>query len=440
MRESSAGNFPILRRALAISGAAIVLALPPLGGASAYTQGTLHSFCTTANCGDGDTPRNGVLMDQSGDLYGTTEFGGKYNNGLVFKLIPNAKKTKYTEHILKNFCAKTGCTDGAYPSSNLIMDMDGDLYGTTEVGGKHGGGVVFKMRPVANGWVFSVIHSFCSQPPDCADGESPGATLAYAGQASGAPWDEASPLFGTANLGGANGKGIAYEISPNGSGWSYQVLHSFNSSTESAYPGPLLVDPSGNLLGVTYMGAKYGAGALYRLAAGTWTEATLHNFCADPNCTDGNGGFGRLSMDAAGNLFGTALLGGSSSNCTGPSGCGVAFERTAGGKYKVIYDFCKRTNCNDGSEPAAGMIMDASGNLLGTTHIGGKGNLGTVFMLTAGSKWTEQVLYSFCSEQNCADGAGPGAPVILDDKSDVYGTTEEKGANGSGGTVFELKP
>src|ERR1700729_297771 len=173
------------------------LALATPLSASAGTLDTLHSFCTETNCGDGDTPRNGLVMDASGNLYGTTEFGGKYGKGLVFKLIPNAKKTKYTEHILKNFCAKSGCPDGAYPSSDLIMDADGDLYGTTEGGGKHTDGAVFKMRPVTNGWAFSLIHSFCASPPDCPDGGVPAAALAYTGQASGAPWDETSPLFGT---------------------------------------------------------------------------------------------------------------------------------------------------------------------------------------------------------------------------------------------------
>jgi uncharacterized repeat protein (TIGR03803 family) len=149
-------------------------------------------------------PRDGLLMDSSGNLYGTTEFGGKYNKGIVFKFIPNANKTKYTEHILWSLCKKAGCPFGAYPDSDLITDVDGNLYGTTEGGGAHTEGAVFKMRPVANGWVISVIHSFCGQPPDCPDGGVPAGRLAYAGQSSGAAWDETSPLFGTANTGGSS--------------------------------------------------------------------------------------------------------------------------------------------------------------------------------------------------------------------------------------------
>ena len=146
-------------------------------------------------------------------------------------------------------------------------------------------------------------------------------------------------------------------------------------------------------------------------------------------------------MDAAGNLFGVTQLGGAGAGCTEQQGCGVAFEHTAGGKYKVIYDFCSSlSNCRDGVYPSAGMILDATGNLVGTTNGGGKGPGGTVFMLSHGTKWNEMVLYNFCTKQNCSDGETPVAPVILDNKGNLYGTTSVAGANSLGGTVFELTP
>jgi uncharacterized repeat protein (TIGR03803 family) len=200
------------------------------------------------------------------------------------------------------------------------------------------------------------------------------------------------------------------------------------------------VDASGNLLGVTYYGGKYGAGALYRLTSGTWNEVTLHNFCAE---ADGANGVGRLAFDAAGNIFGVTLAGGAGSNCPESNGCGVAFERTAGGKYKVIYDFCAKTDCKDGLEPAAGPILDSSGNLFGTTHIGGAENGGAVWRLSnSDGGWSEQVLYSLCSENGCGDGGHPAAPVIEDVAGNLFGTTYDGGANGNAGigTVFELKP
>jgi uncharacterized repeat protein (TIGR03803 family) len=415
---------------------AVAISAVPFSG-QAYTQKTLHSFCTESNCGDGQTPETGLLADSSGALYGASEEGGEFGEGLVFKLIPNAKKTKYTEHILKNFCKSANCADGALPYGDLIMDVDGDLYGTTDGGGKYGDGAVFKMKPVTNGWSFSIIHSFCAKT-NCADGIGPETGLAYAGQASGAPYDGSSPLYGTTTGGGANNKGIAYELKPNGSGWTYSVIHSFNapSADSTAFPGPLLLDMSGNVLGVTGQGGKYGVGEIYRLKAGSWTEAVLHNFTA----ATGQVGWGRLSMDAAGNLFGVTAYGGSGTHCTADAGCGVAYERTAGGDYKVLYQFCSKANCNDGASPLAGMTLDADGNLFGTTYTGGSGGGGTAFELSHGSKWALTILYPFCSAGSCADGEQSATPLTLDNDGNLYGTTTEEGANGSGGTVFRLRP
>jgi len=415
-------------------GAGVVLALTAHGAsATPYTYTTLHAFCRVANCADGQHPMAGLLIDAAGDLYGTTRDGGKYGYGLVFKLIPNADKTKYTEHILKSFCAHAGCPEGSHPAAELIMDADGNLYGTALGGGKYGNGVAFKMKPVANGWSYAAIHSFCHDT-NCTDGRFPDTGFTYAGQASGAPWDGSSPLFATTNSGGANNMGSVYELRPAGSGWTYQVIHSFSSGF---FSGPVVMTPSGDLFGVTTEGGKYGDGTLFRLAAGTWSEATLHNFCAETNCTDGYYPYGRLAVDAAGNLFGTASQGGS-----GQLAAGVAFEYTPGSGYSVIYNFCSRQDCGDGSNPAAGMIMDAGGNLLGTTTVGGKReDGGTAFMLSHGSGWTEQVLHSFCGNNGtCKGGTGLGSPLVLDQSGNLFGTIMNDGAYGDGGSVFELSP
>ena len=426
------------RPVLLAAAAAVLIGFTTTGGASAYTQKTLHAFCAAANCSDGDTPLAGLLMDASGNLYGTTESGGKYGKGAVFKLVPNANKTKYTEHILHSFCAQAGCSGGSYPAYGaLIMDVDGDIYGTTGSGGKFGAGVVFKLKPLANGWGYGVIHSFCHNTSSCSDGSDPDTGLAYAGQASGAFWDESSPLFGTTYTGGANNMGAVYKLTPGGSGWSYQVIHSYSSGFHG---GDLLVDSSGNLLGTTLLGGANSGGTIYRLAAGTWGESTLHNFCSEANCADGWEPSGRLLMDGAGNLFGTTGGGGAGAHCTADHGCGVVFERTASGTLKVLYDFCSRSNCRDGLDPTAGLIMDGAGNLVGTTYEGGTGPGGTAFALSHGNGWTETVLYNFCSEQNCADGAGPVAPLIMDASGNLFGTGASGGANGDYGTVFELKP
>src|SRR5262249_52770994 len=158
-------------------------------------------------------PSGGLLMDQSGNIYGVTYAGGKHGKGLVFELVPNATKTKYTEHILKNFCAKANCTDGAHPVSGLILDVDGRLYGTASEGGKFNGGIAFRLKHQAGIVTFTIIHSFCAKT-NCTDADFPYTGLAYSGQAAGAAWDESSPLFGTAD-GGAHNKGAAYELAPN---------------------------------------------------------------------------------------------------------------------------------------------------------------------------------------------------------------------------------
>jgi uncharacterized repeat protein (TIGR03803 family) len=420
-----------------IFAAMALLAFAPADAASAGTLKTLHSFCNATNCADGNNPHAGLVMDDSGNLYGTTEQGGKYNSGLVFKLIPNAKKTKYTEHILKNFCAKTNCSDGGFPQTGLIMDTDGNLYGTTGGGGKYGGGAIFKMRPLANGWAYSVIHSFCRQA-NCTDGDEPTAGLAYAGQAAGAFWNSTTPLFGTTYVGGSNNRGVVYKLSFNGSGWAYQTIHSFSSGFHG---GELMLDSSGNLIGTTLLGGTNSGGTIFRLASGSWSESTLYAFCAQTNCTDGAQPVGRLALDGSGNLFGTASVGGAGAHCIAVNGCGVAFELTANGKYKVIDDFCSLAACKDGEIPSAGVVLvNAAGDLAGTTYEGGTGPGGTVFTLHHGSKWTETVIYNFCSAQNCTDGAGPVAPLIVDPQGNFYGTDAAGGANGDYGTVFEVKP
>ena len=117
---------------------------------------------------------------------------------------------------------------------------------------------------------------------------------------------------------------------------------------------------------------------------------------------------------------------------------GTVFEVTAGGQETVLYSFCEKDNCADGAVPFySGLITDASGNLYGTTKVGGRNGVGTVFELTPAGR--ETVLYNFCSQGGCADGATPTAGLITDASGKLYGTTQSGGYDG-GGTVFELTP
>ncbi len=184
-------------------------------------------------------------------------------------------------------------------------------------------------------------------------------------------------------------------------------------------------------------------------AAPSITEQVLYSFCSQSNCADGANPFayGGLIMDTSGNLYGTTSVGG---NATGG---GTVFQLTpsdTGWSETVLYSFCSQTRCADGLYPYGDLIMDEAGNLYGTTWRGGSGTQlisGVAFELTpdsTGTAWTETVLYNFCSQSNCADGGGPFAGLLMDASGNLYGTTNVGGnfnnkcAVQGCGTVFAL--
>jgi uncharacterized repeat protein (TIGR03803 family) len=369
-----------------------------------------------------------MAIDSLGNLYGTTTSGGA-THGVVFELVPHASRYKYS--LLWAF----GVDDTLdYPWGDLILDKDGNLYGVTALGGANNCGAVFELKPNGGNWSLSTLYEFYGS----VDGCSPYA-LTYAGKASGQPWDESSPLYGTAQLGGTYDNGVVYQLVNNGSYWSETPIHAFQTSL---LPTGLLEDAAGNLWGTTQQGGKYNGGLMYRLASGTWKEAVLHNFCNTSNCADGGAPIGRLFMDLSGDVFGTTAAGGS--NCSS-GGCGVVFERTSGGTYQVIYNFCSAANCADGAEPFGGVIMNGSGNLVGTTFYGGSGQYtgtdgaGAAFELTnSRGVWSETVLHSFCSLAGCTDGEFPVSNPVADTSGRIF--TVSEGGGHSSGNAFELKP
>src|SRR5437764_5615792 len=207
MRSQSSLQNSLSRFLTIAAAAAIAFALMPIGGASAaYTFRTLHSFCAKTNCLDGMQPWNRLMMDQAQNLYGTTAYGGKYNAGVVFRLVPNADKSAYKAYALHSFCKLPYCRDGAYPVSDVIVDVDGNLYGTAYEGNESNRGVIFKLTPGTR-WTLTALWDFSG-----GDGEFPTTGLSYAGQDSGAAWDKSSPLFGTTSKGAKYGNGVAYEL------------------------------------------------------------------------------------------------------------------------------------------------------------------------------------------------------------------------------------
>ncbi len=330
------------------------------------------------------------------------------------------------ETVLYNFGANQ--YDGGGGTS-LVRDAAGNLYGVTSAGGIYqcgisGCGTVFELSPVAGGgWTETVVHNFGNGT----DGVGP----------NGLIMDAAGNLYGLTEGGGLYGGGIAYELSPSqGGGWTETVLYNFSSGGgygNGSYS--LWKDPSGNLYGTMFFGGTYGEGMVFELSpsgGGEWTETVLHSFGSG---TDGQDPESGVIMDAAGNLYGTTVQGGI--YCPSLSGCGIVYELSpsegGGWTETVLHNF----NLNDGLRPWASLILDAAGNLYGTTAQGGAYSYGTVFELSPseGGGWTETVLHSFNEDGH--DGWSPLAALILDTTGNLYGTTLYGGTN-LYGTVFEL--
>ena len=401
--------------AIASITAVVFLALAmPLAEAQTYT--VLYSF---TGLKDGGEPYGGLRLDPAGNLYGTTLYGGTHpcidlGCGVVFKLDTTGKET-----VLFNF---NGGASGARTVAGLIRDSQGNLYGTTDVGGDNRCcGTVFKLDTAGT---YTVLRSFKSHP----DASRPLAPLLR---------DAAGNLYGTTWLGGLYDNGAVFKVDTSG---NETVLYSFTGKTDGMWPlAGLIRDDSGNLYGTTELGGNLhggcgslGCGVVFKVDP-TGTETVLYSFTGG---ADGAEPVAPLLRDKAGNFYGTAGFGGDLT-CSAPYGCGVVFKLDVTGKQTVLYAF--KGSPTDGNEPHGGVIHDAAGNFYGTTYRGGAYGFGTVFKLDANGK--ETVLYSF---RNGADGSAPNAGLIRDAAGNLYGTTVaggKAGCLGEGcGVVFKVTP
>ena len=362
------------------------------------------------NSASGQFPDAGLIADAAGDLFGTTATGGAYGYGTVFELVNNGVGA-YTPVALLSFNYTPG-VDGS--DSGVIADPAGDLFGTTPSGGAAGDGTVFELVNHGGGSYAPVtLLSF-----NGANGALPFAGLIA---------DAAGNLFGTTASGGANGDGTVFEIAKAGAGYASTptTLFSFNSATGASPVSGLIADAAGDLFGATPSRGAYGYGTVFELVnngGGSYAPVTLLSFTTGVEGSDSG-----VIADPAGDLFGTTPSG-------GEAGDGTVFELVNnGGNYTPVT--LLSFNGADGTGPVGGLIADAAGDLFGTTGEGGANGDGTVFELVnnGGGSYAPVTLLSF----NVTNGAGPVGGLIVDAAGDLFGTTAGGGAAGYG-TVFEI--
>ncbi|SRR5579862_285962 len=371
----------------------------------------LYTFAGYFPQKDGQGPAAGVVADAQGNLYGTTFEGGANNDGTVFKLTPDG-----TETVLYSFA---GTKDGRNPAGALVMDEDGNLFGTTGNGGgngctRSGCGTIFKIAP---GGTETVLYSF----KGTGDGAHPSSLL----------MDGAGNLFGVTNQGGAgcagNGCGVVFEFTSAG---KLKTLYTFSGGDDGSNPDArLIADASGNLYGTASAGGAFGQGVVFQLSP-AGVESVLYAFAGG---TDGSRPFSGLLMGKKGALFGTTDAGGGS-GCGG-SGCGVVYRLDSDGTETILHAF----DGDDGQGPTADLISDARGNLYGSAEMGGTNNDGLLFRLTPKGKFS--VLHEFCSAPECSDGRLPEivGGMIADGQGRLYGTAFAGGNDNAAGIVFRIK-
>jgi uncharacterized repeat protein (TIGR03803 family) len=420
-----------------------------------WKEKVLYSFQGGTN--DGALPAGGVVFDAAGSLYGAATQGGGLcppaQCGAVFQLAPPVKKgDPWTETVLYIFKGNAS-GDGNTPAGSVIMDSSGNLYGTTGYGGtgncvllgtKVGCGTVYELSPPAQKggvWTETVLYSF----PTPKRGYLPNGDLVFDGKGN---------LYGATMFGGGHGTtcdafyqycGAVFELSPpkkKDGKWTEKVLHGFEGGTDGANPnGGLVFDNKSALYGTTYTGGFKDLGTVFRLAPPTrkspnWKETVLHRFYR--KSSDGASPAAGVIFDANGSLYGTTKFGGDNSG----EGTVFGLSPNASGSWteRVLHSLG-----NDGYEPQSELLLDSKGNIYGTASGGGTSRGGTFFRLersTDEEGWLYTILYNFTGDP---DAAYPVGSLVFGEGSHIFGVTQLGGTGqncgtGNCGTVFEVQP
>ena len=356
--------------------------------AHAQTESTLYSFTCCVH-------ETNLAIDKDGNLYGTT-FAD--NGGTVYKVTPSGEYT-----LLYEF---DQIDDGEIPLGGMTLDQQGNLYGTTEEGGPSRMGVIFE---ISSSGTETTLYNFGCDPDGC----YPRGSMVM---------DSQGNLYGATRYGG-NNYGTVFKFVP--STGTLTTLYSFTGGPDGCYPWSVTLDNAGNLYGTTAGGCGDLFGLVFKVTP-SGVETVLHSF--SPNGKDGFYPKSGVVIDAQGNLYGTTLDGGA-------KGLGTVYKVSSKGKESILHSFKGKT---DGISPQASLALDASGNLYGTTQYGGSLDLGVVFKLV---KTRETILHSFAF--NGLDGAYPMAGVVFDAAGNLFGTTLVGGnscpPNGCG-IIYKITP
>ena len=403
----------------------LLLAVGTVRPAAGQAFSVIHTF---SGSGDGSTPNSTMVLDQAGNLYGTTSYGGAQSgflgSGIVFKLAQ--KNSSWILSVLYTF---QGGSDGAYPAATVAMAPNGNLYGATSLGGNagcpagQGCGTVYRLQPqprtcrsILCPWTKTELYRFLGG----VDGGNPGyGQLVF---------DASGNIYGTTGGGGDVGSGVVYELTNSSGGWQENVLYSFDGTGDGIEPqSGVVFDSQANLYGTTVRGGSQSKGTVYELthSGPGWMISKQHDIG-----TEGNSPYAGVILDQLGNVYGATSLG-------GPGNGGTIFQLvTAGGEWNSNTIGMFSPPGGQGLGAFSSLTMDTAGNLYGTTGTDGAHGYGSVFKLAQqNGSWVQTTLYDFSGG---SDGCNPSGGVTIAPDGRLYGTAQGCGAGY--GVAWEIVP